>query len=131
MSIDFRNAFVESLPFPGGQFDVVLSTLMLHHLPGKLRNQCASEVRRVLKQGGRVLAIDFGISPGEKGIVAHFHRHGHISLAKMSAIFSEAGFNIAQSGPVGIGDIDYVLAIAPYCESSVPISSANRRYESI
>ena len=131
MSIDFRNAFVESLPFPGGQFDVVLSTLMLHHLPGKLRNQCASEVRRVLKQGGRVLAIDFGISPGEKGIVAHFHRHGHINLAEMATIFSETGLNIAQSGPVGIGDMEYVLATAPCCESSVPIDSADRRHESI
>jgi hypothetical protein len=30
---------VESLPFRDGQFDVVLSTLMLHHLPGKLRGR--------------------------------------------------------------------------------------------
>jgi len=72
LEVDFRSGLVESLPFPGGQFDVVLSTLMLHHLPGKLRSQCAVEVRRVLKPGGRVLAIDFGTSPGEKGIVAHF-----------------------------------------------------------
>jgi ubiquinone/menaquinone biosynthesis C-methylase UbiE len=131
LEVDFRNALVESLPFPGGQFDVVLSTLMLHHLPGKLRNQCASEVRRVLKPGGRLLAIDFGTSPGEKGIVAHFHRHGHINLVEMSTIFSETGLNIAQSGPVGIGDMEYVLAIAPCCESSVPIDSADRRHESI
>jgi ubiquinone/menaquinone biosynthesis C-methylase UbiE len=120
LEVDFRNAFVESLPFSGGQFDVVLSTLMLHHLPGKLRNECAAEVRRVLKPGGRMLAIDFGTAPGEKSIFAHFHRHGHIDLAEMSAIFSGAGLNIAQSGPVGIGDMEYVLAIAPCCESSVP-----------
>jgi ubiquinone/menaquinone biosynthesis C-methylase UbiE len=131
LQVDFRNAFVESLPFPNGQFNVVLSTLMLHHLPGKLRNQCASEVRRVLKPGGRVLVIDFGTSPEEKGIVAHFHRHGHIKLAEMSAIFNEAGLNIAQSGPVGIADMEYVLAIAPGCEHSVPIGSADRRHEGI
>lgn len=131
LEVDFRSALVESLPFPVGQFDVVLSTLMLHHLPGKLRSQCAVEVRRVLKPGGRVLAIDFGTSPGEKGIVAHFHRRGHISLAEMSAIFTEAGLDIAQSAPVGIGDIDYVLAIAPCCESSMPIDSEHRRHESI
>jgi ubiquinone/menaquinone biosynthesis C-methylase UbiE len=118
LEVDFRNALVESLPFCDGQFDVVLSTLMLHHLPGKLRSQCAAEVRRVLKPGGRLLAIDFGTSPGHKGIVAHFHRHGHISLAEMVALFREAGLKIAESGAVGIGDLEYVLAVAPCCEPS-------------
>lgn len=118
VEVDFGNALVESLPFRDGQFDVVLSTLMLHHLPGKLRSQCAAEVRRVLKAGGRLLAIDFGTSPGQKGIVAHFHRHGHINLAEIVALFGEVGMNIAESGAVGIGDLEYVLAVAPYCEPS-------------
>lgn len=117
VEVDFRNALVESLPFRDGEFDLVLSTLMLHHLPGRLRSQCAAEVRRVLKPGGRLLAIDFGTSPGRKGIVAHFHRHGHINLAEMVTLFGEAGLNIAESGAVGISDLEYVLAIAPCCES--------------
>jgi ubiquinone/menaquinone biosynthesis C-methylase UbiE len=118
VEVDFRGALVESLPFREGQFDVVLSTLMLHHLPGKLRSQCAAELRRVLKPGGRLLAIDFGTSPGQKGIVAHFHRHGHISLAEMVALSREAGLKITESGAVGIGDLEYVLAVAPCCEPS-------------
>lgn len=113
LEVDFRNALVESMPFRDGQFDVVLSTLMLHHLPGKLRNQCAAEVRRVLKPGGRLLAIDFGTAPGKKGIVAHFHRHGHISLAEMVTIFQEVGLEIADRGHLGIGDLEYVVGIAP------------------
>jgi 2-polyprenyl-3-methyl-5-hydroxy-6-metoxy-1,4-benzoquinol methylase len=36
----FKNAVAEALPFPDAQFDVVLSTLMLHHLLRKLRQQC-------------------------------------------------------------------------------------------
>ena len=118
VEVDFRNALVESLPFRDGQFDVVLSTLMLHHLPGRLRGQCAAEVRRVLKPGGRLLAIDFGTSPGQKGIVAHFHRHGHISLTEMVAISRGAGLKIIECGAVGIGDLEYVLAAAPCCEPS-------------
>lgn len=118
VEVDFRNALVESLPFRDGKFDVVLSTLMLHHLPGKLRGQCAAEIRRVLKPGGRLLAIDFGTLPGQKGIVAHFHRHGHISLTEMVDLSSEAGLKIAERGAVGIGDLEYVLAITPYCEPS-------------
>ena len=117
VEIVFKNALVEALPFSDGQFDVVLSTVMLHHLPGKLRRQCAAEIRRVLKPGGRVLAVDFGTSPSQKrGIVAHFHRHGHISLAEIVAIFSEAGLDIDESGGAGISDLHFVLAKAPCCK---------------
>ena len=117
IEIVFKNALAEVLPFPDAQFDVVLSTVMLHHLPGKLRRQCAGEIRRVLKPGGRVLAVDFGTSPAQKrGIVAHFHRHGHISLAEIVALFSEAGLNIVESGAVGIGDLQFALAAAPCCQ---------------
>ncbi len=53
----FKNGLAQALPFPDAQFDAVLSTLMLHHLPHKARQGCASEIRRVLKPGGRVLAL--------------------------------------------------------------------------
>jgi ubiquinone/menaquinone biosynthesis C-methylase UbiE len=116
--VAFQTALVEYLPFCDGTFDVVLSTLMLHHLPGTLRSQCAAEVRRVLKPGGRLLAIVFGTSPGEKGIVAHFHRHGHINLSEMAAIFRGAGLQISENGSVGIGDLEYLLAVSPCCDAS-------------
>ncbi|HZP07122.1 MAG TPA: methyltransferase domain-containing protein [Terracidiphilus sp.] len=120
LEVDFKNALVESLPFADGQFDVVLSTLMLHHLPGKLRSRCAAEVRRVLRPGGRFLAIDFGTAPGTKGIIAHFHRHGHINLEEMVRIFRDAGMNIGEQGRVGIGDLEYMVAIAPPSRTSAP-----------
>lgn len=113
VEITLKNGLVESLPFPDAHFDAVLSTMMLHHLPGKLRGECAREIRRVLKPGGRVLAVDFGTSPGQKGIVAHFHRHGHISLAEIAAIFRDAGLSIQDSGAVGIGDLQFVFAETP------------------
>jgi ubiquinone/menaquinone biosynthesis C-methylase UbiE len=117
VEIVLKNGLAESLPFPDAHFDVVLNTVMLHHLPGKLRRHCASEIQRVLKPGGRVLAVDFGTHPTQKrGFVAHFHRHGHISLAEIVAIFSEAGLSIAESGAVGIGDLQFVLAAAPCCD---------------
>jgi ubiquinone/menaquinone biosynthesis C-methylase UbiE len=116
VEIALKNGLVEALPYPDAHFDVVLSTVMLHHLPGKLRRLCAVEIRRVLRPGGRVLAVDFGTSPTQKrGIVAHFHRHGHISLAEIIAIFSEAGLDIVDSGAVGISDLQFVLAAAPCC----------------
>jgi ubiquinone/menaquinone biosynthesis C-methylase UbiE len=114
VEIVLKSGLAEALPFPDVHFDAVLSTVMLHHLPGKLRRQCAGEIGRVLKPGGRVLAVDFGTSLAQRGgIVAHFHRHGHISLAEIVATFSEAGLNILESGAVGISDLQFVLAEVP------------------
>jgi len=49
----FKKTLAESLPFPDAHFDAVLSTVIFHHLPRKARSQCAHEIRRVLKPGGR------------------------------------------------------------------------------
>jgi ubiquinone/menaquinone biosynthesis C-methylase UbiE len=114
VEIVFKNAPAQALPFPDAQFDVVLSTLMLHHLPRKGRQQCASEVRRVLKPGGRVLAVDFGASARQgRGLLAHFHRHGHVELHDINALLGEAGLSTVESGAVGTRALQFVLAMAP------------------
>jgi ubiquinone/menaquinone biosynthesis C-methylase UbiE len=119
INLEFKNAMAEALPFPDARFDVVLSTMMLHHLPAELRRKCALEVRRVLKPGGRVLAVDFTTAPGTKGIVAYFHRRGHTSLAEMVEIFRGSGMEISESGKVGFGDLHFVLAAVPAAKSEV------------
>src|SRR5262245_59380376 len=111
VEVSFNNGVVEALPFPDAQFDTVLSTLMLHHLPRKARQDCVREMRRVLKSGGRVLAVDFG-EPERRSFFAHFHRHGHVNLSDMIAVLREAGFNIVDSGPMGIRDLQFVLGKA-------------------
>lgn len=68
----FRNGLAEALPFQDNFFDAVLSTVMLHHLPAKTRRQCAVEIRRVLKPGGRVLAVDFEGSAIKKNLPLAF-----------------------------------------------------------
>jgi ubiquinone/menaquinone biosynthesis C-methylase UbiE len=112
--VAFDNAVVESLPFPDGTFDVVLSTLMLHHLPRAVREKAAREIRRVLKSGGRVVVVDFG--PGERkprGFLSHLHRHGHIEIGEVVRVLQGAALTVTESGDLGLKDMQFVLATAP------------------
>jgi demethylmenaquinone methyltransferase/2-methoxy-6-polyprenyl-1,4-benzoquinol methylase/phosphoethanolamine N-methyltransferase len=63
----FHTAVIEKLPFPDGHFDLVLSSLMLHHLPVDVKRSGFAEVSRVLKPGGRFLAVDLAESSGHFG----------------------------------------------------------------
>lgn len=56
---EFKVAAIEKLPLEHSSFDVVLSSLMLHHLSPDLKREGLQEVYRVLKPGGRFVAVDF------------------------------------------------------------------------
>lgn len=115
VEVVLKNGLAQALPFPDAQFDIVLTTLMLHHLPRPAREELAAETRRVLKPGGRVLAVDFG-APGKKSFIDHFHRpHGHVNFDAVKTLLNEAGLEIVESGVVGIKDLQFVLASIPCC----------------
>jgi ubiquinone/menaquinone biosynthesis C-methylase UbiE len=117
VEVVFKEAFAQKLPFPDTHFDVLLTTVMLHHLPRPARQELAVEIRRVLKPGGRVLAIDFGgADRKKKKFLDHFHhRHGHVDLKDVIAMLNGAGLHIVESGAVGMRDLNFVLAAAPSC----------------
>ena len=112
IDVCFKTAVAEALPFPEQQFDVVLSTLMLHHLPRQPRQACAREIRRVLKPLGRVLVVDFAHAQLKSGFLAHFHRHGYVDPQDVVALLEEAGLRCVESGPVGISSLHFALAVA-------------------
>lgn len=117
VEVFFKSGLAEALPFTDAQFNVVLSTVMLHHLPRKARLQCANEIRRVLRPDGRVLAVDFeGFSEQKRSLLSHFHRpHGHVRSQDIVTLLGEAGLSVVESGPVGIRDLHFVLAKPGCC----------------
>jgi ubiquinone/menaquinone biosynthesis C-methylase UbiE len=58
LHIHYQVGLIEDIPFPDSKFDIVVSSLMLHHLPTDLKLQGIVEISRVLKRGGRFVAVD-------------------------------------------------------------------------
>jgi ubiquinone/menaquinone biosynthesis C-methylase UbiE len=112
VEVQFRNALAEALPFKDEQFDVVLTTVMFHHMAPRVRELAANEIRRVLKPGGRVLVVDFcKPSARKKGLLGHFHGgHGHVKPEDLNALFTGSGLSLVESGALGRMDLRYVLS---------------------
>jgi len=89
--IEFQVGVIEQLAFPDQTFDVVLSTLMMHHLPASLKRQGLAEIARVLKPGGRLVIADFTRKQDRAGQAARFHAGGS-GLPELAALVADAGF---------------------------------------
>ena len=113
--VDFRAEVIERLPFPDDSFDVVLSSLMFHHLPDDLKRQGLAEVRRVLKPGGRLLIVDM-----KRGTDAHAHLslamllHGNMrqGLHDYALMVREAGFTAIETGDMPMIGVGFLRAQA-------------------
>jgi ubiquinone/menaquinone biosynthesis C-methylase UbiE len=56
--VQVQDGDARHLPFPDGSFDVAVSALVLHNIPGQAgRQQAAREMARVLKPGGQVALL--------------------------------------------------------------------------
>ena len=60
LKINFKIASVNELPYPDNYFDLVISSLMFHHLPVEVKKEGLEEIYRVLKEEGRFFLCDFG-----------------------------------------------------------------------
>jgi ubiquinone/menaquinone biosynthesis C-methylase UbiE len=94
--IDFQIGVIEHLAFPDQTFDVVLSTLMMHHLPANLKRQGLSEIARVLKPGGRLVIADFKQRKERQGQAAQFHAGGS-GIQDLVALINDAGFSLVET----------------------------------
>ncbi len=115
LSIEFQIGVIEQLPFPDQTFDVVFSTLMMHHLPAPLKRQGLLEIARVLKPGGRLVIADFKHKKERTGQAARHHAGGS-RLNDLAALVTDAGFErvemeeMPSTGSSTFPGVGFVLA---------------------
>ena len=94
---------IEKIPYPEATFDVVISRLVVHHLPDDLKRRCFAEIFRVLKPGGLIFLADF--NPPTNPILAYIASAlvGHKmmmqpNLGSIPPMLRETGFVDVASG---------------------------------
>ena len=113
----FEVGLVEAIPFPDSTFDVVMSRLVMHHLPDDLKPRGLAEMRRVLKPGGLCLVIDF--EPPRSPILLHLVENllspvmAKIDVRAYTPLLVEAGFGKVETGPTNSKYLSFISGRAP------------------
>lgn len=112
LAADFQVGVIEALPFPDASFDVVFSSLMLHHLPEDLKQRGLAEVARVLKPGGRVVIVDLKRPTDRRSrALTALLMHGGMTSGVQDApqLLAEVGFARVETGDLPLGYLGYVV----------------------
>lgn len=119
LDIKLVESGAQKLPFRNSSFDVVVSTLIFHHLHTEVKKATISEIYRVLKKDGRFLLADFG---KKQGIILPLldlvtevfglpeHKTLQDNLKGLNSIFMrDVGFRVTEVAPRDKG-IEFLLA---------------------
>src|SRR5262249_6013031 len=110
-AVDFQVGVIEALAFPDATFDVVLSSLMMHHLPDDLKRQGLIEIARVLKPGGRIVIVDIKRATGRLGramLMLMLHGGLEHGIQDLPPMLHAAGFTHIEVGNTGFRTLGFV-----------------------
>ena len=115
--IVFEVGLIERIAYPDATFDVVISRLVIHHLPDDLKRQGFKEIYRVLKPGGLYFMVDFKrpTNPVLARVASALVR-GRMMQSNVWSIpqmLTEAGFVDVASGPTRFAFFAFVSGKKP------------------
>lgn len=121
VSVRFDRAFADSLPYDGGTFDRVFSSLMFHHLERGNKERSLREIRRVLRPGGRLEFLDIANPASHSGgllgrLIHSAHQMKDNAEERIVGLMTAAGFHHAErTGERGLifGQVAFFQATAP------------------
>lgn len=129
LDIEVTQEFSEHLPFPDDRFDVVFARAVLHHT--RDLNAACSEFFRVLKPGGRLVAVREHVISRAEDIEAFLQIHplhnlyggeNAFLLPQYRAAIIQAGFSLDQT----IGPLESPINYAPQTRQSLQREIAQR-----
>nr|WP_230981577.1 class I SAM-dependent methyltransferase [Mycobacterium malmoense] len=120
-SIRFEQGYAQQLPYADGEFDRVLSSMMLHHIGEDAKPAAAAEVFRVLRPGGRLHLVDIGGDmTANHGLMARLIRRSHHAAGNLGdaipRLLRAAGFDcteVASTPHRILGRLNYYRATRP------------------
>lgn len=108
----FEVASVAKIPAPDAHFDVVFSSLMVHHLAEDEKTQAFQEIARVLKRDGHLVVVD--INPARRNLLTSLPGHNAIEREDfvrqdISNRLRRIGFTIVAEGPHPSRQLSFVI----------------------
>ena len=113
----FDVGLIEKIAFPNATFDVVISRLVIHHLPDDLKQQGFAEILRVLKPGGLFFLADF--NPPTNPLLAHITSAlvgptmMQSNMWSIPSMLKKAGYIQVASGPTRSAFLAFVSGNKP------------------
>ena len=113
--VDFRVSVAETLPFPDEYFDIVVSSLVFHHLPRATKEHACREIFRVMKSGGTTIISDLGRPSTRLGYILALvlQRHEFTADNMLNAVpqsLVKSGFRNVETVATQVGFIEHIRA---------------------
>ncbi len=117
LDMKFTIGSAEVLPYDNDSFDVVMCTLVLHHLPMDIQSTALREMSRVLRPGGRIVVVDMSNEPGmlRRGLSLILVLHGSQvgKLVDVEVELKACGLHCVTQHPGGSNALVATLGYSP------------------